>query len=162
MVFLLFKSYSIGKQKKVFQIFHILQYFENISIHDSVIDNIYGDHLKSCYEEYIALGGQTNEDYIVNQMKSLSDIDTWMSGLICSQNECCVKQFNDIVPDNPTEMKKVNEESISSSSEPVKRGLNWAMKRNGIKSKGLGKDDCPPDCGCDNPWAFLSTSSIKK
>ena len=28
-----------------------------------------------------------------------------------------------------------------------------------ITGSGVGTGDCPPGCGCDNPWPFLSVPS---
>ncbi len=73
-------------------------------------------------------------------MKELieNDLDVWMSGLICALHGGCAADASLFI-------QGMN----STTSEAAK-------KKTGIPA-GITFANCPPDCGCDNPWAFLSS-----
>lgn len=152
-----------GKTKNVFQVYHLLDLFEKVSKYyksskddDSnllpseglVADenaskdgpstsepNFVSPNLRACYYEYVRSGGPEKLDSIVDMMRNSCELEVWMSGLVCN-NETCVKEFKYIVPDDDN-------------------GSGGASM--GSSTKLSANQECPPGCGCDNPWAFISS-----
>ena len=160
------ETFHRGKTKKVFQIFHVLNYFESLEqngadrtvqvkgrdiLMDSNDKNIdpngieiestecyeslfISENLRACYLEFITCGGASNMDGIVDRMKSSCDLDTWMSGLICSTNDNCLIEYQALVP----ESNSLLDGSSMGSAKKVDDKI------------------CTPGCACDNPWAFIN------
>jgi hypothetical protein len=96
----------------------------------------YPMNMQQCFDTFVMLGGKIEK---LMPVFTELDIAPWMSGLICSQTPECVLYHN----------------LISSSN--VKESLN-AIKAE-MASKGFTiYNECPPGCGCDNPWSFLPSS----
>jgi hypothetical protein len=55
-------------------------------------------------------------------------------GLICTTNEQCLYEY-DLMTDENKDIESITK-------------FNFILP---VSGKG-----CPPDCGCDNPWPFLS------
>lgn len=94
-------------------------------------------NLRWCYEDFKAHGGDM--DVIQSRLLEV-DCETWMSGLICARSPECAMEYLLVVPDG-----KVST-SVMVGDANYKRPAN---------------KDCPPECGCDNPWAFISAALIK-
>lgn len=88
-------------------------------------------NLSACYRRYYECEG--NSVLIEQELKEV-DMAVWMSGLVCYTTEECAKEFDLMIP---------NAES--------NRGPLPSMK------KFAPDEKCPPGCGCDNPWPFLSS-----
>jgi len=95
-------------------------------------------HLASCYEVFsTTMGGSLK--VLLDTLKE-EECETWMSGLICARTPVCAEEYMLLVPEG-----KVSTASISSSS-------------SSSSSKG---EECPPGCGCDNPWQFVQDAMMK-
>ena len=130
------EGFKRGKTKKVFMISQVLEFFESLQLKSSDTSAEQGAeieslHLKACYDIYCKAGGDVEK--VLRDLEG-NDIAPWMSGLVCGQSELCAREFNMIVPDGP-------------------RAKTSSKFKAEIQKKA---DDCPPGCGCDNPWAFLS------
>ena len=91
------------------------------------------------------MDGKANMDAVVAYMKKC-DVDSWMSGLVCGINPVCTKEFAIIMDEGTTQKESDG---------------NGSKVGDHLKDKYLGggmgaREGCPPDCGCDNPWPFLS------
>lgn len=86
-------------------------------------------HLTACWERYQEIGGDAA---LIEADFKASQVERWMSGLACCRSELCNAVFECIVP--PTEVDG--------------------------KPKKFFNDpkDCPPGCGCDNPWPFTGNA----
>ena len=120
-----------GKVKKVFMISQVLEYYKYciIALKEKPPDvdaKFPSMNLETTFQEYRA--NQDDVNLVVAQMKA-ANIEPWMSGLACGRKEDCVFDI-DIILSIP----------INSSLDNIPKSAN----------------DCPPNCGCDNPWAFLS------
>lgn len=145
--FLCQQIFPRGKQKRVFQILQLLQFFEIYETNYNISILLYGENLINCYQEYQYYGGIQNIDTISEQLRK-HDIDFWMSGLVCSQNADCVKQIDAILNLN---LNQDNRNTTNTSSTSMGMGNDKLSKI--VKQ---AREDCPPGCGCDNPWSFLS------
>ena len=121
-----------GKVKKMFMISQVLDYFKMIKDLDQQITalSITTPNISNCYNEYVQYEYDVNK--VIENMKK-SRIEPWMSGLVCSTNEECQIIVEAILDTAPSP-------AIS------------------IQSNSIPRDPkaCPPDCGCDNPWAFIA------
>ncbi len=124
-----------GKLKKVFQIYQVLQYFERRAAENLSNQILTSENLAACWEQYEAMGGKENLSSIISDMQQY-DIETWMSGLTCYETEDCQRQYKYIFPEADEAPAASRHEKLASM-----------MK------------ECPPGCGCDNPWPFLSEKS---
>lgn len=150
------------KTKKVFQITHLLRYLKDRKATmqkintivkkdsitpDEVYDTILTDHEKLIIEDVIekeiphlsALWVrfceiEGNESIIEAEIEK-AEIATWMSGLVCCQNELCYHTYSKLVPED--ESNKLND-------------------RTRLPAKPTG--ECPPNCGCDNPWQNIGAA----
>ncbi len=85
-------------------------------------------------------------DTIVSNMKRDDDVETWMSGLVCGTNEDCLREFNAMMDESRPE---------------VATGPRTAPRFGFGSVETTGGKDCPPGCGCDNPWPFLLEEKTK-
>lgn len=86
-------------------------------------------HLAACWERYQEIDGDAA---LLEADFKAAQVERWMSGLACCRNELCSAVYDCIVP--PTEPDG--------------------------KPKKFYNDpkDCPPGCGCDNPWPFTGNA----
>lgn len=84
----------------------------------------------ACYNSFKTEFG-CDESKLAAELKK-QDVAYYLSGLVCCRSSICAEEFEVLLP---------------SDSSVVKPQLKKAV------------DDafCPPDCGCDNPWPFLSS-----
>jgi hypothetical protein len=138
-----------GITKKVFQVHQLLEYFENLKQHklstaaeieekNLIKLNAFSTNLQRCFQYYVE---NTNEgkESVFKQLRD-HDLDLWMSGLVCALTDSCASDAALFIKSNLTPASKVQSEA----KPKVPIGITFANK------------DCPPGCGCDNPWAFLS------
>ncbi len=121
-----------GKLKKVFQLYQVLQYFERRAAENLSDQILTSENLAACWEQYEAMGGKENISSIISDMQQY-DIETWMSGLTCYESEDCQRQYKYIFPEAEAPAAATRHDKLS-----------MMMK------------ECPPGCGCDNPWPFIS------
>ena len=145
-----------AKYESDFKLAHVQKSFNNLksSEQDKLpissieeISNMYlkseikSENLQNCYNSYKFLLSQDLKGAILGAHLKNNDIEVWMSGLLCGVNENCIDEIPFFVPDycrdrpTPVYLKK--------DTDPLYKKL-------------LFDKDCPPGCGCDNPWAFLS------
>ena len=124
-------KFKKGTMKKVIMISQILLFFNQIENDNNTNVFISSENLSRCYTHYIT--NHKNYKLIIENMKA-SQVEPWMSGLACGKaSDCCYDV--DLILSIPA----------SSSLESLAAGDN-SMR---------SLLDCPPNCGCDNPWAFI-------
>lgn len=98
-------------------------------------------NLQACYDSYVALmnAGDGKPDLLFKEFKE-TDVEVWMSGLVCAISADCRKEAAYFI-----ENKK-----HAASTADGKRKVN-SMFAFSIPNG----TDCPPGCGCDNPWPFM-------
>eukprot|EP01038_Epipyxis_sp_PR26KG_P007316 gene7316-9968_t len=111
----------------------------NLTLYPGLSGNtLKSENLRRCYNSYKKLllkdGGKGDE--LRSEFKN-NDVEVWMSGLICAISEDCKNEQAYFITD-----KKKNSNSLPTSTKDGKMISD--------------PKDCPPGCGCDNPWAFLS------
>jgi hypothetical protein len=147
-----------GKMKKVFQVSDVINFLvrrktlltektilddevlnavnnQNISISSGSIDipsNII--YLNEWWERFLFL--EENLEKVAEELSKM-EVAMWMSGLACCRSSECEIAYNMVM----------NMSSAGNAVAPISTSSN---------RKELG--NCPPDCGCDNPWPFLSSS----
>jgi hypothetical protein len=165
--------FARGKTKKVFQVSHLLTFYHNNwerskeikSIEEKVKLSVEttdeqeqmfnrlaytfkSRNLKNCYERYIELmtKGEGQPTKLFKEFKE-NDIEVWMSGLVCGVSEDCKTEAAYFC-----EVKKHNPASSSSAADAERK-----EKINSMFSFAMPSADgnCPPGCGCDNPWPFM-------
>ena len=104
----------------------------------NMLKTLESDNLRWCFEDFKALGG--NKEAVEARLRAV-ECETWMSGLICARSTECAMEYLLIVPDG----------KVSTSVMVGDAGYQ------AVKSKNR---DCPPDCGCDNPWAYISAALV--
>lgn len=85
--------------------------------------------LAKCWEAFRAMG---RDQRVLADSLEAAEMRLWMSGLVCVRSAECAAAFDELV-------------SNADATVP-------------IVSAG-GEKQCPPNCGCDNPWPFLSPDS---
>lgn len=140
------QTFPRGKKKKVFTVSQVLQSFS--STFDAMQNS--GDtqddrltlftgfdeqlpHVHACYSNFCSMNGDVEK--ISRELEKI-DIAPWMSGLVCCSNDLCKATFNAITTESGT--------SIGNSDQ-----LKAAFAKHNV-------NDCPPGCGCDNPWQFMA------
>lgn len=99
-------------------------------------------NFKDCYETFVT---ELNGDTLKLSAELLKyDVANWLSGLVCCRTVICSQEYAILMP-------STGNDSISAAAareENIKKNKSSFVNSNGIF--------CPPDCGCDNPWPFLS------
>lgn len=139
------KPFPRGTTKKVFQIGDLLTYFskryeaekalsqENVNFDDPLVVELQSPNLKSCYQRYKeSILPDNNISQILSELKA-NDLEPWFSGLICGLHDLCKKELNYFI---------------------IQKSSNSSSKNSGLNA--LSDKNCPPGCGCDNPWPFLA------
>lgn len=133
-----------GKQKKVFQVADLLEFLLNRAIQEvtnpELLTPLKSKNLRDCFfsfKQYLRIDNEGNisTEKVIEELRK-NDIETWMSGLICSINPNCLEEVNYVLKD------------------PSKKSADEQMTKR-FKS-AVEKKDCPPGCNCDNPWPFLA------
>ena len=138
------QTFPRGKKKKVFTVNQVLHSFSSTFDASSVETpdgrlTFFTDfveqlpHVHACYSNFCYMNGDVKK--ISRELEKI-DIAPWMSGLVCCSNDLCKAAFNAISAENPT--------SVGNSDQ-----LNAALAKHNV-------NDCPPGCGCDNPWQFMA------
>ena len=104
----------------------------------NMLKSLESDNLRWCYDDYKAMGG--NKEAVEARLLA-ADCATWMSGLICARSAECAMEYLLIVPDG----------KVSTTVMVGDAGYQRVKNKN---------RDCPPDCGCDNPWAYISAALV--
>lgn len=113
------------------EIIHAQKLFDEKDVKDFI-------HLQKCWERYCDFGGATPD--LINEMKE-NDVEMWMSGLACCRNAVCKAAYECIIPSPP--------------DSDVGAGGSTTKKKNSYMSGKFYDKNCPPGCGCDNPWPFM-------
>mmetsp|Transcript_20655 Transcript_20655/g.35106 ORF Transcript_20655/g.35106 Transcript_20655/m.35106 type:complete len:250 (+) Transcript_20655:79-828(+) len=114
-------------------------------------------NLQRCYESYVELippvpsssgemgnGEEENPDKLFAVFRE-NDVETWMSGLVCGMSADCKKELAYFIEPKG---KIKGATSTASKAKNTTAGLFTFVSNN--------NPNCPPGCGCDNPWGFLS------
>lgn len=91
-------------------------------------------HMNALWVRFCEIEG--NESLIDKEIEE-AEVATWMSGLVCVQNEMCFNTYTKIVPDDD-----------------LSTGNKDGLPRRPAKPSGV----CPPNCGCDNPWQNVGST----
>lgn len=100
-------------------------------------------NLQACYDSYVALmnAAEGSPDLLFKEFKE-NDVEVWMSGLVCAIGADCKQEAAYFI-----ENKK---HAAGGTEDGSKRKVN-SMFAFSIPNG----TDCPPGCGCDNPWPFM-------
>lgn len=123
------QTFRRGKKKQVFQVFQLFSYFDEMNDQGELAAPFECPNVQNCYESYCKMGGKNNIEGIVRFLQD-SEIETWISGLVCCLNENCARDFNRLFA---TDIR------VETSNFDY-----------------MSRKDCPPGCNCDNPWPFLT------
>eukprot|EP00981_Chlorochromonas_danica_P012768 scaffold5387_cov251-Ochromonas_danica.AAC.18 len=87
-------------------------------------------------------------DDMINLEKEFKEIDmeVWMSGLICAQNEECRADMLLILPNATLDSRNDVSNAFDRAATTGKPSLFMVA----------ASDSCPPGCNCDDPWRFLA------
>lgn len=160
------QTFPRGTTKKVFQVQNLLEYFDrrlkdetSLAAASSgaaeemeenkptvaLVSEFKTQNMSNCYAYYknsVQINGGI--EVLVKELRD-RDLDLWMSGLICGlQVETCGADADLFIAPSKTSHPASKKSSGFGAGLNLPAGITFANK------------DCPPDCGCDNPWAFLS------
>ncbi len=147
------ESFPRGKVKKVFQITHLLDFFQKrfgLESQQISVPPLQSKYLRLSYERYAHLASKFHgEQFSERLLAELAeyDVEVWMSGLTCDISQICRSELR-LFLDAP----EVNEEARhgNTNNGPKKQGSDI------IDMMTFANKECPPGCNCDNPWPFLS------
>jgi hypothetical protein len=126
------KKFPKKMMKKVFMISQVIHHFKQIfdsqpNGYETRSRVFRSENLQECYNEF--LNYNQNIDKMIEYMK-VSGVEPWMSGLACGNALECEYDVDQILSISPN-LSLQNVNSL--------------------------KNECPPNCGCDNPWAFVKS-----
>jgi hypothetical protein len=148
----------------VSQLIEALQRVETaITLTGAPDDPINSENFRACVESFHTMNGDVNA--LMDELKRI-DLAPWFSGLICG-SEACLNEYYIIAPSSrPKISAALNQGSgslnASSSGDVTATVEELDMKRSLDRFLPQTKEDCPPGCGCDNPWPFLSNLPSSK
>jgi hypothetical protein len=159
-----FKSLTEEKNNENNENFH--QYTANLSsyqrallgpIHSTNLEKIFQDYSRL---EFLARENKTNPKTAINLLEKIfqeNDIELWMSGLVCHREDC-FREYIKLVPTSAPRDEEVIPENNNNNNnnDNIEGSMNEKKKKQNVMQFGRNIKDCPPDCGCDNPWPFLS------
>lgn len=149
------QTFPRGLTKRVFQIQNLLDYFNRRYLKEkelaatastestdgatAAVDSLPPLRTKNfsdCYNLFKEeMDTHGNIEALVKELRE-NDLDVWMSGLICALHGGCEADSSLFIESSSKPSNK--------AKPTIPLGITFANK------------DCPPNCGCDNPWAFLS------
>ncbi len=153
-----------GKQKKVFQVSNLLDYFSERMKREDGEDSappaqtddaasegdtsavqtgpppaLLSKNLSGCYASFVRMVREdpAGEKNVMRREFTDNDVEVWMSGLVCGISPECQADLQLFIT------TAVGGRPANSSS-------------SAFASMSKTDKDCPPGCGCDNPWPFLA------
>lgn len=101
-------------------------------------------NLQKCYDNYVYMMSmnENKPDLLLASFQKY-DIEVWMSGLICGLTPSCKEELIYFVESKASTTNSTNKDDSNNNSKKI---MNMSLYSN---------KDCPPGCGCDNPWPFL-------
>lgn len=134
-----------GYKKKVFMVSQLIvslmqRKIEHIAATEAgeLLAEIESENFRACYKAFVYdLNG--DELNLAEELKKY-DVPEWTSGLACCRSANCSEEYELLVPPKET-------------ADGVTTGMKPRVVR---KHKLMSDPNCPPNCGCDNPWPFLS------
>lgn len=150
------ETFPRGLTKKVFQVSHLTDYCyarREAEAASQPLAAITSKHLSGCYESYkllVSADDSDNLDRLQGELKAV-DVEVWMSGLICAQSAACAADMKLILPFETVDPNAKAEVSYVTSVQGGAQAINGRLQQ-----MHANKQDCPPGCGCDDPWRFLS------
>lgn len=137
-----------GYKKKVFLVSQLISCLirlrkESIlaSENNLLLTEITSTNLKACYDVFLTLNG--DETKLTEELKKY-DVANWLSGLVCCRSVICKEEYGVLIP-------SIDTDTTAAATEAAK-----ALRETFIERAKTDINFCPPDCGCDNPWPFLS------
>ena len=126
---------------------------ENSNENEELISTDYqfiSPNLQRCYESYVELmNAGDGKPTKLFEVFGKNDMEVWMSGLVCGGSDECRQELAYFVPDTGNSNRHTPSDG-SSANTPSRTEVNsmfsFAVPRG---------TDCPPGCGCDNPWPFM-------
>jgi hypothetical protein len=105
------------------------------------------ENLQKCYNSYVALMNEGNgmPDKLFAEFRQ-SDVEVWMSGLVCGNSPECRQELSYFIESKRHTPVDGATSSGGSAKTEVNSMFSFAIPRG---------TDCPPGCGCDNPWPFM-------
>jgi hypothetical protein len=102
------------------------------------------DNLQKCYDSYVELmnAGDGTPTKLFEEFRAC-DVEVWMSGLVCAGPPACKQEAAYFI-------------EATGKHTPVGDGGARKREVNSMFSFAVPKGtECPPGCGCDNPWPFM-------
>ena len=103
-----------------------------------MVKELSSKNLSYCYEEFKSFGADQDK---LSPRFIEAECETWMSGLICARTPECAMEYLLMVPDG----------KISSTIMAGESGFQ----------AGSGGQNCDVNCGCDNPWHYISAALLE-
>lgn len=155
------QTFPRGLTKQVFQVQNVLDYFQyrykqekDVAVIESsaaaaassteslIAASCPPIRTKNFSDCYIYYKKEMDEygsiDNLINELGK-NDLEMWMSGLICGQHGGCASDGALFL--GATDMVG----SSGNQKAGIPLGITFA------------NNDCPPNCGCDNSWGFMSS-----
>jgi hypothetical protein len=109
--------------------------------------NFISENLKKCYNSYVTLMNEGNglPDRLFAEFRQ-NDVEVWMSGLVCGNSPECRQELAYFIESKRHTPVDSAASSAGSGKTEVNSMFSFAIPRG---------TDCPPGCGCDNPWPFM-------
>ena len=129
------------------------------SVLPGLVRDLLSKNLGACYTSFVDLmtRGEGKDTLLLDVFKDES-VEPWMSGLVCGITPECKEELVYFiapkVPQNPTTGTAAGTAGTAKGMRPF--GTGNGAKSNAFSFTKWSAKDCPPGCGCDNPWPFLS------
>ena len=140
-------TFPKDRQKHVFEVSNLLTFYHNqlqrdLASGSADATKFTSPNLQACYDSYIQLmnEGVGKPDKLFEEFKA-NDVEVWMSGLVCGITPECKQEAAYFIE---------NKKHAANTEDGGKRKVN-SMFAFAIPDG----TDCPPGCGCDNPWPFM-------
>lgn len=130
-------TFQRGHKKKVFLVSQLISSLTRLSedvalgIADAeIVAKIKSANYNACYTAFTT-ELECDASKLANELQK-HDVATWLSGLVCCRSQECADDYALLMP---------SADAVNPAETPRPQG-------DGVF--------CPPDCGCDNPWPFLT------
>ena len=138
-----------GKAKKVFQVGNLCEFYCEQFIHDYREDSelkmnprvFKSTNLTECYASYFKYAANKDTEVGLKNRFAEDEVELWMSGLVCGSTVDCSTELTYFIKDAKLRVPR------DTAADAAKAG--------GVARGNYSRENCPPGCGCDNPWSFL-------
>lgn len=144
-------------RKTPFKVADLFWYFNDRLMSEKEGENLEplrSENMHKCYEHYKNL---MQENRIQEIFKN-DDIQMWMTGLFCGISADCSKEAKYVVGEYEEDNGIIcgQDPSTSTLTALTASEINARMRAASTATTVDGDAACPPNCGCENPWAFLN------